>query len=134
MNEFNERSCLDDSMAVVPTGSADQDDEQGAQPLAATCDDVVRDLVNEGYRTFEPGPDDAVDGFEIRLDQAPDFFEGHCHWEQSVAGGIHDEPHILADAGAGENGERGTSPEGGIRAKCWCKLEKQPFDPQGVRQ
>jgi hypothetical protein len=68
------------------------------------------------------------------LDERPYFFEGHRYWEQGVAGGIHNEPHILADAGAGENGEGGTSPERGTRAKCSCKLEKQPFDPPGVRQ
>jgi hypothetical protein len=121
-------------MSFVSAGSADQDDQQWAQSLTTPCDDVVRDLVNQGYRTFETGPDDAVDGFEIRLDERSDRFEGHRHWEHGVAGGIHDEPYILADAGAGENGEGGTSPEGGIVAKCWCKLGKQPFDPPGVRQ
>jgi hypothetical protein len=72
---------------------------------------VVRDLIYQGNRTFETCADDAVDGFEVRLDERPNFFEGHRYWKDCVAGGIHNEPHILADAGAGENGDGGTLPE-----------------------
>src|SRR5690349_7339784 len=104
MNELNERSGFHNSVPIVPAGPASQDHHQGSQALAATGNDVVRDLVDQGYGTFEPGADYAINAFEVRSDQCPDFFEGHCSWEQSVAGGIHDEPHILADAGAGENG------------------------------
>ena len=55
-------------------GPAGQDDEEGAQALPAAGDDVVRDLVHQGDGAFEPRPDHAVDGFEIRLDERPDFF------------------------------------------------------------
>ena len=129
MNKFNERSCLEDSMSLVSTGSADQYDQQWAQPLAAACDDVVRDLVNQGHRAFEACSDYAVDGLEVRLDERPYFFEGHRYRKDCVAGGIHNEPHILADADPGENGAGR-----GERAKYSCKLEKRPFDPPGIRQ
>ena len=105
MNEFNEGSRFYNSVPVIPAGPAGQDHHQGPQALTATGNDVVRDLVYQGDGTFEAGTDYTVNAFEVRSDQRPDFFEGHCSWEQSVAGGIHDEPHILADAGAGENGE-----------------------------
>jgi hypothetical protein len=94
-------------MSFVSAGPAGEDDEEGAQAFTATGDDVVRNLVDQGDGALEARADDAVDGFEIRLNERPDFFEGHRHWEQSVTGGIHNEPHILADAGGGENGEGG---------------------------
>lgn len=107
MYKFNERCRFYGGMSLVPAGPASKDDEEGAQALSATRDDVVRNLVDQGDGALEPRTDDAVDGFEIRLDERPDFFEGHRSWEQGVAGSIHIEPHILADAGGGENGEGG---------------------------
>jgi len=104
MNKFDERSGFNDGVPVVAAGPAAQDHHQGAQTFTATGDNVVRHLVNERDRTFQSGADYAVYAFEVRSDERPDFFEGHCSWEQGVAGGIHDEPHILADAGPGENG------------------------------
>src|ERR1700754_3118487 len=103
MDEFDESSRFDDGMTVTSAGPADQNDEEGAQALPATRDDVVRYLVHKGDGALEPRTDYAVDGFEVQLNQRPDFFEGHCSWKQGVTGGIHDEPYILADAGGGEN-------------------------------
>jgi hypothetical protein len=74
VNEFDERSRFNDGMAVASAGPADQDDEEGAQTLPATGDDVFGYLVNQGDGAFEPRPDYAVDGFEIRLNECPDFF------------------------------------------------------------
>jgi len=107
MDEFDESGGFDDGMPVTPAGPADQDHQKGAQTLPATRDDVVRYLVNQGDGALEPGSDYTVDGLEVRLNQRPDFFEGHCSWKQGVTGGIHDEPYILADAGGGENGDGG---------------------------
>jgi hypothetical protein len=89
VNEFNERGRFDDGMSFVSTGSADQDDQQWAQSLAAACDDVIRDLIHQGNGTLETCTDHAVDGFEVRLNERPNFFEGHRDWKDCVAGGIH---------------------------------------------
>src|SRR5260370_16480086 len=99
MNEFDEGGRLDDRISLMTAGSPDQDHQQRAQALAAAGDDVVRDLVHQRNRAFQTRADDAIDGFEVRLDERAYFFEVHRYWEDCGAGGIHGEPRILADTG-----------------------------------
>jgi hypothetical protein len=104
MDKFDESGRLDDCMAFVAAGSADEDYQEGAEALTAARNNVFCDLVHQRYRALEARADDAIDGLEVRLDERAYLFESHCYGEDGVAGGIHGEPHILADAGVRENG------------------------------
>jgi hypothetical protein len=89
MDEFDESGRFDNCMPLMAASSPDENYEQRAQALAAAGDDVVRDLVHQWHRAFQTRADDAIDGFEVRLDERAYFFEVHRYWEDSVAGGIH---------------------------------------------
>jgi hypothetical protein len=110
MDEFDESGRFDDCIPLVAASSPDENYQQRAQALAAAGDDVVRDLVHQWNRAFQTRADDAIDGFEVRLDERAYFFEVHRYWENSVAGGIHGEPCILADTSVRRNGAGGTVP------------------------
>jgi len=52
----------------VAAGSAGQDDQQWAQPLATPRDDVLGDLIDERNGAFQTRAYDVIDGNQVRLD------------------------------------------------------------------
>src|ERR1700756_2824295 len=105
MDEFDEGGCLDNRKSSVTASPSRQNHQERAQPLAATGDDVIRDLIYQRDGAFQASTDYAVDGLEVCPDQPADFFEGHRDWKNCIGRGTHGEPRILADAGVGENGK-----------------------------
>jgi hypothetical protein len=83
MDEFNERRGFDMRLRGLPTGPSGEHDQERPQALAASRDDVRRDLVNEGYTALQASADHGVNVFEVALDQGTDFIEAHggkCIW------------------------------------------------------
>ena len=107
---LDERGCFDHGRSVVIASPAGEDHQQRTQALAAPCDDVIGNLVHKRYGALEPGADDLIDGFQVRLDERAYLFEGHRFSSQArFRRPSLWRPRILADTGFAENGVDATA-------------------------
>src|SRR3989442_2206056 len=74
MNELYDGGELDMVLAAIAGRSRRQEHERRAQPLAASGDDVFRDLTDEDHVGFEPAPDHGIDGEHVRGDKVAEKF------------------------------------------------------------
>ena len=65
MNELDKSRSLYVLLTLMPAGARRQEDQQGAQALAARIDDVICDPVDEGNLAVQSMFDDPVDGLKI---------------------------------------------------------------------
>ena len=64
-------------IAAITECAGRQDDQRGPQPLAASFDDVVRDLAHESHVGMQARPNDLVDRLHVGGDTGTDGFDGH---------------------------------------------------------
>ena len=75
VHELDEGRGFDVFLVLDAAGAAREHTKQGAQAFAAAGDDVFGDLVDEGHRALQPGPDHGVDAGKIGADQAANVLE-----------------------------------------------------------
>ncbi len=108
MDELDDRGGRDVFLALVAAGTGRQHHAQRAQPLAASADDVLGDLIDQHDVTGQPLYDGLVDALQVRRDQRPDLFELHSR-DKPSGKGSDGEPDMVPIAPRQGNGENALS-------------------------